>query len=421
MINPSMFDPIALEAWYSDEESSLLFQTELEKYFQNYFPCFSTEPQRKLFRTFVQGLLSPLERKSIEPIALHFSGEKYVRPLQQFFSRSPFEEQPLLDIYQEQLSGQVGEGNGMLSVDDTGFVKKGKHSAGVKRQYCGRLGKTENCQSGVFLAYAGDNGYGLVDCELYIPREWFSEEFAQLYKECRIPEDREFSTKNEIAQRMLNRAMRSGLFQARWIGCDAAYGNDHDFLDGLELPEGVWYFAATNAKEQVFREYPEMHYPEIGRGRPRKHPVLSGKPVSVQEIAEDPSVPWETVVLAEGAKGPVVAERKFIRCFACRKDGNRNYVKPGPEIWLYLRKYADGEIKYFVSNAPGELPAHELDRAATLRWPIEQCFEECKSSLGMGHYECRSYRGWKRHMLFVMIAHLFTISMREIFKKKQFP
>ncbi len=421
MINPSMFDPIALEAWYSDEESSLLFQTELEKYFQNYFPCFSTEPQRKLFRTFVQGLLSPLERKSIEPIALHFSGEKYVRSLQQFFSRSPFEEQPLLDIYQEQLSGQVGEGNGMLSVDDTGFVKKGNHSVGVKRQYCGRLGKTENCQSGVFLAYAGDNGYGLVDCELYIPREWFSEEFAQLYKECRIPEDREFSTKNEIAQRMLNRAMRSGLFQARWIGCDAAYGNDHDFLDGLELPEGVWYFAATNAKEQVFREYPEMHYPEIGRGRPRKHPVLSGKPVSVQEIAEDPSVPWETVVLAEGAKGPVVAERKFIRCFACRKDGNRNYVKPGPEIWLYLRKYADGEIKYFVSNAPGELPAHELDRAATLRWPIEQCFEECKSSLGMGHYECRSYRGWKRHMLFVMIAHLFMISMREIFKKKQFP
>lgn len=421
MINPSMFDPIALEAWYSDEESSLLFQTELEKYFQNYFPCFSTEPQRKLFRTFVQGLLSPLERKSIEPIALHFSGEKYVRPLQQFFSRSPFEEQPLLDIYQEQLSGQVGEGNGMLSVDDTGFVKKGKHSAGVKRQYCGRLGRTENCQSGVFLAYAGDNGYGLVDCELYIPREWFSEEFAQLYKECRIPEDREFSTKNEIAQRMLNRAMRSGLFQARWIGCDAAYGNDHDFLDGLELPEGVWYFAATNAKEQVFREYPEMHYPETGRGRPRKHPVLSGKPVSVQETAEDPSVPWETVVLAEGAKGPVVAERKFIRCFACHKDGNRNYVKPGPEIWLYLRKYADGEIKYFVSNAPGELPSHELDRAATLRWPIEQCFEECKSSLGMGHYECRSYRGWKRHMLFVMIAHLFTISMREIFKKKQFP
>lgn len=421
MINLCVFDPIALEAWYSDEESSLFIQTELEKYLQNYSSCFCSEPQRKLFRTFIRGLLSSLDRKSIEPIALHFSGVKYVRPLQQFFSRSPFKEQSLLDIYQELLSGQVVEENGMLSVDDTGFVKKGKHSAGVKRQYCGRLGKTENCQSGVFLAYAGKNGYGLVDCELSLPQEWFSQDFAQLYKECRIPEDKEFSTKNEIAQRMLNRAMCSGLFQARWVGCDAAYGNDHDFLDGLELPKGVWYFAATNAKEQVFREYPEMFYPERGRGRPRKHPVLSGKPVSVQEIAEEPSIPWETVVLAEGAKGPIMAERKCIRCFACRKDGNRNYVKAGEEIWLYLRKYADGEIKYFVSNAPGELPAHELDRAATLRWPIEQCFEECKSSLGMGHYECRSYRGWKRHMLFVMIAHLFMISMREIFKKKQFP
>lgn len=142
---------------------------------------------------------------------------------------------------------------------------------------------------------------------------------------------------------MLNRAMRSGLFQARWTGCDATYGNDHDFLDGLELPEGVWYFAATDAKEQVFREYTEMHYPETGRGRPRKHPVLSGKTVSVWETAEDPSVPGETAVLAEGAKGPIAAERKFIRCFACREDGNRNYVKPGPEIWLYLREYADGE------------------------------------------------------------------------------
>lgn len=311
-------------------------------------------------------------------------------------------------------------GAGMLSVDDTGFVKKGKHSVGVKRQYCGRLGKTENCQSGVFLAYAGDEGYGLVDYELYIPQEWFSEAYTDLHKECHIPEEKVFSTKNEIALRMLNQAIGSGLFQTQWVGCDAAYGNDHAFLDGLELPEGVWYFAATNAKEQVFLEYPEIIFPETKRGRPRKHPVLSHGPASVRDIAEDPAVPWETAILAEGAKGPVFAERKLIRCFSCRKDGNRNYVKPGSEIWLYLRKYADGEIKYFTSNAPGELPIQELDRAATLRWPIEQCFEECKSNLGMGDYECRSYQGWKRHMLFVMIAHLFTTQIRGIFKKKQF-
>ncbi len=119
-----MFDPIALENWYADEENSLLLQTELEKYFQNYLPCFHSKPQRKLFRTFILGLLSPQERKPIEPIVLHFSGEKYVRPMQQFFSRSPFEEQPLMDIYQGLLSRQVEQIPGMLSVDDTCFVKK---------------------------------------------------------------------------------------------------------------------------------------------------------------------------------------------------------------------------------------------------------------------------------------------------------
>lgn len=124
--------------------------------------------------------------------------------------------------------------------------------------------------------------------------------------------------------------------------------------------------------------------PRNEKGRPRKHPVLSNGPTSVRDIAEDPSLPWETVVLAEGTKGPIIAERKFLRCFSCRADGSRNYVKPGDEIWLYLRKYAGDEIKYFVSNAPADLPVGELDRAATLRWPIEQCFEECKSNLGMG-------------------------------------
>ena len=417
MMNSTMFDPIALEAWYYDETNDSLLQTELEKYLQNYFSCFSRKPQRRLFQTFIQGLLSQLERKSIEPIALHFSGEKYVRPLQQFFTRSPFDEQPLLDTYQELLSRQIGKGRGMLSVDDTSFVKKGKHSVGVKRQYCGRLGKTENCQSGGFLAYAGDKGYGLVDYELYIPEEWFSEDYSRLREECHIPEEKTFVTKNQIAQRMLNQAISSGQFQAQWVGCDAAYGNDHGFLDGLELPEGIWYFAATNAKERVFQEYPQQSFPRTKKGRPRKHPVLSHSPTSVRDIADDPSLPWETVVLAEGAKGPIIAERKFLRCFSCRADGSRNYVKPGEEIWLYLRKYAGDEIKYFVSNAPADLPAEELDRAATLRWPIEQCFEECKSNLGMGDYECRSYQGWKRHMLFVMIAHLFATQIREIFKK----
>lgn len=197
---------------------------------------------------------------------------------------------------------------------------------------------------------------------------------------------------------MINQVIGNQQYQIQWVGCDATYRNEHAFLDGLELTEGIWYFAATNAKEQVFLEYREMIFPKTKSGRPRKHPVLSHSPISVGNMAENQSFPWETVVLAEGAKGPILAERKCVHCFSSRADGRRNYVNPGSEIWLYLRKYADGEIKYFVSNAPADLPVQELDRAATLRWQIEQYFEECKSNLGMGDYECHSYQGWKRHM-----------------------
>lgn len=141
------------------------------------------------------------------------------------------------------------------------------------------------------------------------------------------------------------------------------------------------------------------------------------QPSSVRSIAEAPDAPWEQVTLVEGAKCPIQAQRSIMRIIACRKDGNRNYVRPGEEVWLYIRRYEDGTIKYFVSNALEDTSHAELDRAATLRWPIEQYFEKCKSYLGIIHYEGCSYPGWARHMLFVMVAHLFTTQMREMVKK----
>lgn len=418
MMTYTAYDPETLEQWCSDKTNFQLFDSALQDYLQIFSDQFHAKSQKKYFSTLIKGFFSPLDRKSLEPIALQFLGEDSVRSLQQFYSRSPLPDQQLMDTYQQRLSSMLDTPNGMLSVDECGFPKKGTHSVGVKRQYCGCLGKTENCQVGVFLAYAGDNGYGLVDRELYIPQEWFGPSYDGLRKECRLPPEKTFATKNQIALDMLNRALDSGLFHAQWIGCDAAYGNDHAFLDGLHLPEQVWYFAATNCKELVFLEQPQECIPPGSGGRRRKHPPLSPSPVRVESIAQDPEIPWEWVTLAEGSKGPIQAQKKQIRCVSCRADRNRNYVEPGPEIWLYLRKYEDGRIKYFVSNAPGEIEPEELDRAATLRWPIEQSFEECKSYLGMGHYECRSYTGWKRHMQFVMIAHLFTTQIKALVKKK---
>ncbi|MEW6242782.1 MAG: hypothetical protein AB1497_00625 [Bacillota bacterium] len=124
----------------------------------------------------------------------------------------------------------------------------------------------------------------------------------------------------------------------------------------------------------------------------------------------DESVPWQRIILAEGAKGPIIADVKCVRCVYCYSSTKYgNYVVPKEPVWLYIRRYANGKIKYSLSNAPEDTPRGVLDRVATMRWPIEQCFEECKSQLGMGHYETRSYLAWYRHMLFVMIAHLFTL------------
>ncbi len=381
--------------------------SELEKYLEKYKTSFANSSQVKYFETFEKGLLSEMDRKTIEPIALAFLDETEVRGFQQFFSRANFSDEGLLERYQTLLAETLGEAGGFLSVDGSDFPKKGTHSVGVARQYCGRLGKTENCQAGVFVGYATSKGYGLVNRALYMPEEWFSDEKAKMRKKCKVPETLTFQTKNEIAQEMIHQVVESGKFPVKWIGCDAAFGSDHSFLRGL--PEGVCYFAAVKENELVFTERPDMVLP---KGRNAKHPRPSIPPESVKSIAADDSIPWDKCVLAQGTKGPIQAQIKCVRCVAC--DANA----PADDVWLYIRKYADGTIKYFLCNGPVDLKRSVLDKLATMRWSIEQCFQECKSFLGMTHYETRTYGGWLRHMQMVMIAHLFTTVLRLLLQKK---
>ncbi len=382
---------------------------ELEKYLEKYKGNFLNSSQRKYFETYEKGLLSDLERKTIEPIALTLLEETEVRGFQQFFGRANFSDEELLEHYQTQLAETLGEAEGFLSVDGSDFPKKGTHSVGVSRQYCGRLGKTENCQAGIFVGYATSKGYGLVNRALYMPEEWFSKGHKELRKKCKVPETLTFQTKNEIAQKLIQQVEESGKFPVKWIGCDAAFGCDHSFLRGL--PKGVYYFAAVKGDELVFPQRPDMVLP---KGRNATHPRPSIPPVPVKSIAADDSIPWDKRALAQGTKGPILAEVKCIRCTAC--DANT----PTDDVWLYLRKYADGTVKYFLCNGPDDLQQSVLDKLATMRWSIEQCFQECKSYLGMTHYETRTYVGWLRHMQMVMIAHLFTTVLRLLLQKKPF-
>jgi len=387
----------------------------LQKYLDSYKDCFVRSQQVRYFEAFVRGLLSNLDRKSIEPIALSLLGQKDVRGMQQFFTRSKGWDESMKEQYKRHLASQLNDEKGFLSVDESDFAKKGKESVGVSRQYCGRLGKQENCQAGVFVSYASEKGIGLIDSGLYLPEQWFGDDYAQKREDCGVPKDLAFKTKNEMAKQMVKKIIQERLFEIQCVGCDAAFGSDHTFLDSLG--ESVYYFASVRENERIFREMPEVVLPEnTGKGGRYKHQRAVQAPVEIKTIVDDESIPWDKRIISEGVKGPIIGEIKCLRCVESRKE-NRLYM-PKSEIWVYIRKHEDGTIKYFISNMPLDTNICELDRLATARWSIEQCFQECKSYLGMAHYETRSYQAWSRHMLLVMIAHLFVTVLREFLKKK---
>jgi len=411
--NIEMLNQLALEKISQQNLNNALTQ-----YLNQYTTCFTHPSQTKYFKTYQQGLLSNLDRKSIEPIALHFLNQHQVRHLQQFFKRPKNWQQPLTQTYQTQLANQIADPDGFLSIDDCCHIKKGTNSAGVARQYCGRIGKKENCQSGVYVSYASKKGYGIVDTQLYLPKQWFDPPHFDKRIQCEIPKDLKFQTKNDIAAQMITNILNKGQFPVKWVGCDAAFGSDQGFLDGL--PSGVCYFASVRENQYIYLTLPTVEVPKNppGQGGRFVHPRACAEPVYIKSILEDKSVVWERRIIAQGAKGPVWAEVVCVRAYSCRCV-NRLFVPTVP-IWVYIRRYEDGAIKYFISNASENTELAVLDRLATMRWSIEQCFQECKSFLGMSHYETRSYQGWHRHMLLVMVAHLFTTVLRGALKKTTF-
>ena len=371
--------------------------------------------QMELSQCYIQGLMSPIERKSMEPIAINMMDTHRVRSLQHFVSSGVWSTDQLAQRHKEETATTIADPLGVISADSSEFPKKGKDSVGVAKQYCGRLGKLENCQSGVFIGYASPKGYALLDRRVFLPEKWFTEAYEGRREKCKIPDDITFKTKPQLAVEMINRIYASGLFPAQWVTCDTVFSNSPDFIDNL--PEGLLYLAEIPSNRRVWRSRPQTHIPAYrGKGRlPTKTTLKDGESDSqeVKEIAKDPPLEWKTVVLDEGAKGPLMARVARLRVVASR-DG-----LPDIECWLFLRSSLEtGETKYFFSNAPADIPMDEMTRVCILRWPIEQCFNEGKSKIGMGDYEHRSWEAWHRHMTFVFIAQLFLLRLRHKFKKK---
>jgi SRSO17 transposase len=385
---------------------------ELVAFHAQFQAAFGRKEHRRLGLAYLSGLLSHTPAKSVEPMALAFLDADAVRPLQRFMQSYRWDHQAMEATHQALVAATLAEPDGMLTVDSCEFPKKGTESVGVARQYCGAVGKVDNCQSGVFVGYASRKGYGLVTSRLYLPERWFAPEQEQRRKATRVPEDLGFQTKPQIAKDLLARLAQTERFPATWLGCDTVFGSDWAFLDAV--PPGMFYFAGIRADTRVFRTRPRVHVPRYrGHGRRPIHPrVTRGRAYPVSQLAQAKTCPWTPVVLAEGAKGPIRAEVACLRVYPAQ--GGLPRESP---VWLFLRRTEDGQLKYAFSNAPADTPLAELCRAATLRWPIEQCFQDGKSQVGMDHYEHRSWPAWHRHMLYVFLALHFLLRLRLRFKK----
>lgn len=390
--------------------------SDLLEYHSQFRDLFFRKEQKHWAFKYLQGLMLPNCDKSVERMAQVLEGGN-VRNMQQFLGKGAWDDRAILDRHAELVADSLGEPDGVSNIDATEFPKKGKHSAGVARQWCGVLGKVDNCQSGVFLAYASSVGHTLVDRRLYLPEEWFEPDAEDRRKRCGIPDDVEFASKPELAWQMVEHAIEQDSLPFQWVTCDETFGDNTGLLDRLD-EAGLWYFADVSRSTQVWEECPETYVPDYeGFGRPPSRPRLAEdapEPVRVDELAERLSdEAWSRYQVKAGEKGPIEAEFAFMRAIALR-DG-----LPGPEIWVIFRRGVgeDAELKYFLSNAPADVDPQKLVRISGMRWPIEVCFEEAKDELGMDEYQTRSWLGWHHHMTLVILAHHFLVKTQLKHKK----
>jgi SRSO17 transposase len=383
------------------------FMDELQEFQSVFHDCFTRSEARAHFFDYMVGQYSPLARKSIEPMALAVEGS-CVRSLQRFLSETTWDEEQMRWNYHQLVADELGEPDGVLMFDESGFVKKGNDSAGVARQYCGTLGKVENCQVGVFAGYASQQGYVLIDQRLFLPDVWFDPAYAPRRAKCRVPDELRFQTKPQLAAAMLQRIRQEGILPFRYIVADSVYGNSPDFLAAIEACVGATALVAISSETRCWAQRPatqEQVYRYKGEERAKRHlrPTASA-PQSVAAVAATlPAGQWYRRKVSEGTKGPIEYDFARHRVILC-KDG-----LPDRTVWLVIKRTRGPEptYTYAISNAPASTPFRTLIWLSGIRWAVEQCFEEGKTELGMAHYEVRKYAGWQHHMLLTMLAHFF--------------
>jgi SRSO17 transposase len=394
------------------------FMDELQAFQSAFHDCFVRSEPRAHFFAYMVGQFSKLERKSIEPMALQVEGGT-IRGMQRFISDVIWDEEQMGWNYHHLVADEMGDPEGVLMFDETGFVKKGADSVGVARQYCGTLGKVENSQVGVFAGYASRHGYALVDKRLFLPEAWFTDAYAARRTRCNVPDTLTFQRKPQLAAAMLQAIAHEGLLPFKYVVADCLYGNSPDFLDAVDACVGVTTFVAIPAETRCWLQAPrttEQTYTYAGEVHSKRVVVGSDHaPCPVAALAVNlPASRWYRRKVSEGTKGPIEYAFARQRVTLC-KEG-----LPDRTVWLVIKRTVGTNpvYSYYISNAPASTPWRIFVWLSGVRWAIEQCFEEGKTELGMAHYEVRKYPGWHHHILTTMLAHFFLWHLKLRLGKK---
>ena len=343
-----------------------------------------SEPRRRALE-YLKGLISPVERKNGWQLAER-AGDATPDGVQRMLSTYQWDADLVRDDLRAYVVEHLGETDGVLVVDETGFLKKGTKSVGVQRQYSGTAGRIDNCQVGVFLTYATAQGRVLLDRELYLPQVW-AEDWERR-SEAGVPEEVCFQTKPRLAQGMLERAAKSGV-PFSWVTGDEVYGSDRNlrlWLEGVGIP----HVLAIKRNEKLWA------LTEKGPRQVRADQLVSG----VEETD------WSRCSAGDGAKGP--------RVYDWARVVIRPLREPGKGYWLLARRSIaqPEELAYYVCFGPADTALEDLVRVAGTRWAIEECFEEAKGQLGLDQYEVRKWEGWYRHITLVMLANAYLAVVR---------
>jgi SRSO17 transposase len=372
------FIPLPSELHFPRVREWVLWLTEVERLLG---PYLTRRDLRRRAWSYVRGLLSPVERKNGWQVA-EVNGDATPYGVQHLLGRAQWDADGVRDALRAYLLTHLSDPQAILVLDETGFLKKGKQSAGVARQYSGTAGRVENCQIGVFLAYASVHGHALLDRELYLPKEWTND--PERCAGAGIPAARTFTTKPQLARQMLERAFNARV-PAAWITGDSVYGDDRRLRVWLETQDRA-YVLAVSGKEYVWLDWHQRQVKTV--------------------LAALPAEGWTRCSAGHGAKGP--------RWYDWRWLPLARPVQTDWRRWLLVRRSLSDptELAAYVVFAPQATRLERVVPVAGSRWSIERCFEEAKGEVGLDHYEVRRWTGWYRHITLAMWAYALLTVLR---------